>query len=364
MNQDSLLKKTTVLMCIFAAAAIAVICYYSSHKIVVVAESEQGQTINVAQADTANAEKDNRLTFSKDSAKTSYMCIPLEDNIRAGDIITENHYMDDQLWIGLRGATAAYYKTAQLSGRHSQVKDAYFMSEGEKLWLKFNLDNIYEYKSIFEGGKLYIEFVPPHEKYDKIVVIDAAYGRVPGGTADKQQRSGSDVSRDEITLRIMQDLKAMLDDSDIRVYYTRMSAQSSGEEKRVQLANAVKADMLIRIEVGEDSDSKVYGTQTVYNSNYFIPGFGSVELADLLEKNVTASISGKALGLKAASEDDYVVSNARVPAAAVKIGYISNAQECKLLEHDDYQEKIADGIYQAITAAYKEQQNNGGTETE
>ncbi len=362
MEQNSLMKKTTVLICVFAAIAVAVICYYSSHKTVVVAESEQGQTITVAQDDTSSAEKDNKLLFSKDNGKSSYLCIPLEDSVRAGDIITENHYMDDQLWIGLRGATTSYYKTADLSGQHSEIQNAYYMSEGDRLWLKFNLNGIYEYKSVYEDGRLYIEFVPPHEKYDRIVVIDAAYGKLAGTAGDGTQKTDKGTSRAEITLHIMQDLKEMLDNSDIRVYYTRMSAQSSGEEKRVELANAVKADMLIRIEVGEDPDSKVYGTQTLYNSNYFIPGFGSVELADLLERSVSTSISGKALGLKAASEDDYVISHAKVPAAAIKIGYITNAQEYKLLEREDYQKKVADGIYQAIADAYKDQ-SESSTET-
>ena len=343
MKINDLMKRTTVFMVIFAAAAVAAVCVYSSNKIAVVAESEQGQTITTTKSKEDEADSSRKLLFSEDEKKSSYLCIPLEDSIRVGDITTENHYMDDQLWVGLKGASSAYYDEAKLSGSHSRIKDAYRVMSGDKLWLKFDLDGVYEYKSVYENGGLYIEFVQPHEKYDRIVVIDAAYGKV-NGSSDLQYSDG----RDEVTLAIAQDLEKLLEDTDIRVYYTRMGASSPGEEKRVSLANAVKADMLIRIEVGDDSDSKVYGTQTIYNSAYFIPGFGSVELADMLERQSVTSLNGKAIGLKAAGTGDYVISHAQVPAAAIKIGYMTNVQEKRLLERDDYRQKAADGIYKAI----------------
>ncbi|MDE5598395.1 MAG: N-acetylmuramoyl-L-alanine amidase [Lachnospiraceae bacterium] len=37
----------------------------------------------------------------------------------------------------------------------------------------------------------------------------------------------------------------------------------------------------------------------------------------------------------------------------MRVGYISNGQEAILLNRDDYIQKIADGIYQAIMAAYE-----------
>ncbi|MDR0219862.1 MAG: N-acetylmuramoyl-L-alanine amidase, partial [Lachnospiraceae bacterium] len=83
-----------------------------------------------------------------------------------------------------------------------------------------------------------------------------------------------------------------------------------------------------------------------------IPSFGSVELANLLETEVVTSIRGKAVGLKPATANDYVISNATVPAAAIKVGYLTNAQEAILLGREDYIEKIALGIYNAIVQVY------------
>ncbi len=112
--------------------------------------------------------------------------------------------------------------------------------------------------------------------------------------------------------------------------------------------------MLIRIEVSGDENSKVYGTETVYNSRFFIPGFGNVELADLLEREVVTSISGKANGLVEASASDEVISSATVPAAAIRVGYLTNSQEAILLRREDYIKRIAEGIYNAVIKAYEQ----------
>ena len=52
-----------------------------------------------------------------------------------------------------------------------------------------------------------------------------------------------------------------MDGTDIKVYYTRMDDSAPSDENRIDLINAVKADMMIRIEVNEDEDTKVYGTE-------------------------------------------------------------------------------------------------------
>ena len=126
------------------------------------------------------------------------------------------------------------------------------------------------------------------------------------------------------------------------------------QEERVKLANETRADMYIRIQVDADEDSSVYGTTVVYNRDYFIPGFGNVELADLLEREVVTSIKGKALGLEEAETQEYTLNNVKIPGACVKTGYITNMQEAILLGRDDYQEKIASGIYNAIIKVYEE----------
>lgn len=358
MQQNQLLNRTAVYTAVFAVCALAVIFFYSANKNVSAANTQQGE---VAQSDAATRQEDvpervteeNKVLFEQGGQEMNYFCIPMRADVKAEAIMIENHYMDKELWVSIRQSEESagfeeFYRTQGVYGNWEAVVDGYFESGQDTFWLKFRLTDIYEYHSIFEDNKLYIEFVAPKEMYDRIVVIDPAYGGVQDGAS-----SGALKGKD-ITLAVALALKEKLDETDIKVYYTRMDDSAPEEAERSDLANTVKADMLIRIEVNENEDTKIYGTEAVYNSRFFIPGFGSVELADLLEREVVTAISGKANGLVDSEAEDAVINQAYVPAASIRVGYISNGQEVILLGREDYLQKIAEGIYQAVMAAYEE----------
>lgn len=363
MMQSQLMKHTTALCALFVAAAMGVMLYFCANKIVVVADVAQDEVVQAAEKGgrTGNgagtggkepkAEDDNRITIECDSKSTNYFCVPIPADVRVEQVTIENHYMDRELWVSIApedmSDKSSFYENNGVYGNCERVLDGHFQVEKKRICLQFQLTDVYEYYSIFEDNTLYIEFVPPKEVYDKIVVIDPAYGMEDTGVASDT------VAAKEITLNIARALKEKLDETDIKVYYTRMDDSNPQDKDRVGLAAATKADMLIRIEVGSAKSSKQYGTEAVYNSRFFIPGFGSVELADLLEREVVTAISGKANGLLEAGETDTVINEATVPAAAIKVGYLTNGQEAILLQREDYIQRIAEGIYQAIVKAYE-----------
>lgn len=369
MQQNGLMKKTAVYTILFAVCALTAIFYYSSNKIIVVADLAQDEVVQDTQDIAADREQNaetgdqqnaavvqdtqigNDIIFEENEQEMTFFCIPLHADVRAESVMVENRYMDKELWISIKqdGMTEKcedFYRTQGVYGNRDTIVDGCFESGDDIFWLKFNLTDVYEYHSIFESNKLYIEFIPPKEAYERIVVIDPAYGGNITGAASET------LEGKKVTLDIARTLKEKLDQTDIKVYYTRMDDSAPSDENRIELTNATRADMLIRIEVNENEDSKIYGTEAVYNSKFFIPGFGSVELADLLEREVVTAISGKANGLVESTESDVVINKATVPAATIRVGYLSNGQEAILLNREDYIEKIAEGIYQAIMAAY------------
>lgn len=367
MQQNRLMNKTAIYTVLFAVCALAVIFRFSLNKLIVIADTPQDEVAQDTRTQPAGrpssqesaaflpetVPEGDRISFVQTDQEMNYFCIPLPDSIRAEDVTVENRYMDKEIWVRLKEREGEdgyedFYRTQGVYGKRDAVVDGYFEGSGDMFFLKFRLTDIYEHHSIFEDNKLYIDFAPPKEIYDRIVVIDPAYGAEETGAASGELQ-GKDV-----TLEIARALKKLLDETDIKVYYTRMDDSGPSEESRVELANTAKADLLIRIEVNEDKDSKVYGTEAVYNSSFFIPGFGSVELADLLEREVVTAISGKANGLVESEEKDVVINWATVPAATIKVGYVSNGQEAILLKREDYIQKIANGIYQAILKTYTE----------
>ncbi|MBQ9334432.1 MAG: N-acetylmuramoyl-L-alanine amidase [Lachnospiraceae bacterium] len=283
------------------------------------------------------------------SAESDYLWVPVADGISSSDITIENHYMDRQLWVSIAGGDSAYYGDEYISGNLEGVMYGAVIDDADRIILRFDMDRVYEYNTIFENGVLYIEKMRPREVYDRIVVID------PAGYAPSEL-----INHDSLTpARICQDISAklltLLEADGIRVYVTSLDERVAVDDDSLALLTEVHPDMYIRIETSYDEDSKVYGTETVYNGTYFIPGFGSVELADLLEANVTTAIGGKAVGLAEAGENDAVIRKATVPAATIKVGYYTNTQENILLNRDDYRSRIAEGIAAAIASAYSEE---------
>lgn len=333
----------------------SVMLYYAATKTVGVTDLAQDEVVrpSVQKEESAPAVpvRENEIAINRNAQNTNYFCIPMPESVKAEEVVLENHYMDKELWVSISSEQTkeceAFYETNSVYGNSENVADGRFEVEKERICLRFALDGVYEYRSIFEDHILYVEFVPSKEVYEKIIVIDPAYGGEEQGVAVEG------VSSKDITLGVAKALKTMFDESDIKVYYTRMDDSNPAADNRVELAEATKADMMIRIEVSGDENSKLYGTSTVYNSKYFIPGFGNVELADLLEREVVTSISGKACGLIESAEEDRVMNSATVPAAAIRVGYLTNSQEAILLQREDYIKRIAEGIYNAVVKAYE-----------
>ncbi len=339
--------RTFIYALLYCAAAMGGMIYYADHKIIMIDNVAQDQVTGGMQ-DGENTGMGRQLRFKQGEESDDYLWIPLEAGVKAEDVTMENHYMDREIWIYIRGMTENYYDKEAVFGNISQVESGTYDYVRDTVLLKFRLLDVYECRSFIEDNYLHIEFVPPREMFDKIVVIDAGCGGTDEGI------SADGVTEKEFTLDIVKRLKLLLEQTDIKAYYTRTEDADVSAEGRVYLANAVCADMFISIRLNESGDVSVYGTETFYNKDYFIPGFGSVELADMVERNVVTEISGRGNGLFLAKEGDMILQEARVPAAVLCAGYATNEREAGLLQEEAYRERIAKGLYLAILEAYEQ----------
>ncbi len=347
--QLNLMKKAAIVSIIFTIVSMGIILYLSAEKVITISDEAQDGASNTTLSSAGNGEqKTQALTFVLGESNTSYLCVPLPGECGAEDIVVENHYMDQELCVLISNEQKDFYKENAISGNRDMIRQGNYEVMKEGIKLRFQLTEIFECRTILENNNLYINFLSPREIYDKIVVIDPACGgRNKGCEAEG-------LLEKDINLKIARKLKEKLDETDIKAYYTRMDDVNPEEEERVILANETKADMYIRIQVDSRDDSSVYGAAAVYNNDYFIPGFGSAELADVLLQEVAASVKGKALGLEEAQAQEYVLRHITIPAATIKVGCITNKQEAALLGRDEYCERIAEGIYNAIISIYEQ----------
>lgn len=347
--QLNLMKNAAIGSVIFAIAAMGIILYLSAGKVITISDVAQDEVQRTNSFAEGEEESDAQvLTFVLGESNTSYLRIPLPQECKAEDIVIENHYMDQELCVLIGNAESDFYDENAISGNRDMIEQGNYETIKNGVKLRFQLTGIFEYRTILENNDLYISFLSPREMYDKIVVIDPACGGMNTGY------EADGLLEKDINLQIAQKLKEKLDKTDIKAYYTRMDDVNPEEEARVELANETRADMYIRIQVDANEDSSIYGTTAMYNGDYFIPGFGSVELADVLEREVVTSIKGKALGLSEAQPQEYALRHITIPASSIKVGCITNKQEAILLGREEYYEKIATGIYNAIISVYSE----------
>lgn len=348
MELSRIYLKTTIASVITSVVMVAATVGYILHMnpAVSVNAVKQVETGEISSVNVETEKKDETIKLVKANSDSEYIWVPMPNDVTAADVAIENHYMDKQLWIAIASDEEDFYLKNYISGNLNSITGGQSVYVDDKIIIKLDISHIYEYSTIFEDGVLYIEKHSPSEVFDNIVVLDPA-GFVPDELILKDSMTPA-----AMCLDIAAKAKGLLEEKDIKVYVTNLDERVLGDEERLFLLEEVHPDMYIRIETSSDEDTKIYGTEAVYNGTYFIPGFGSVELADLLEKAVTISIGGRVDGLKEATENDIVISKATVPAASIRVGYYTNTQENILLNRDDYRSKIASGIRDAVIEGF------------
>lgn len=322
------------------AVSMAGMLFLAANKTIVIAEASQEQDaipLNTAPPD--KEVRDSKLLLDKTYGVQGSFNIPLPKGIRAEHVIMENRYMDRELRLFVQGAEEAFYTENAISGDISPILSGQSEVQEDGILLKFSMERVYEYRSTLNGSTLTIEWYRPEELFDFVVVLDPAGGE------------GQDA---ELTLQIARRVQRKFALPDVRLYCTRTENGSVTADKRVSLTEEVGADLFIRLSVSRsENDTEIYGVTGIYEDEFFIPDFGSPELADLLTREVTIAASNRALGLTAAAEDS-ILKQLTLPAAEISVGWLSNPQEAYLLQEEAYQEKLADGILAAIGEAVEE----------
>ncbi len=115
-------------------------------------------------------------------------------------------------------------------------------------------------------------------------------------------------------------------------------------KKRVEIGNNSNADAFVSIHLNKISQSKYWGWQTFFKKN----DKNSEKLAKLIQNGLNDAIqkNNKREALKI--ENKYIIENINIPTTIVECGFLSNPEEEALLATDDYQNKLAWGIYLGI----------------
>lgn len=329
---------TLALWILLCAAAMAAMLRLAAHKTIVITDMPQDQ----AGLTASSLQADRALKLMQTADGAGSFVIPLPANIRAEDVIMENRYMERELWIHIQSEDTQFYEENPVSGDISSILEGRYEVQPDGVLLKFAMNSLQEYRSTMNDDFLEVAGCKPKDMYSFIVVIDPVGGGRDNGLCSYVYREK------ELALQIAKLVQKNFALSDIKLYLTRTEDVEVPPEERMALIREVDADLYIRIGAAENpAEESLYGIQCYYNEEYFIPGFGNADLADIVTRAVTIAASNRALGLIPAEEGS-ILKEINIPAVQLSVGYLSNDKERNLLQQEAYLEKVAEGILNAI----------------
>lgn len=199
---------------------------------------------------------------------------------------------------------------------------------------------------------LLADILEEKEKYEFVVLVNAAHG------GDNKGNVVNELQEKEITLEVGMELEKLGEESGIGIFLIRQEDTDISNESRAKLIEEVKPDFVVDLHVNADAvNERTQGTSVLYNDMFYRPGMTNARAADVIERSLVTEIEGKALGIFGDSQNKYpLLQLIKVPAVSVEMGYLTNKQEADLLKKDNYQKKIALGIFKGIQEIKEEMQ--------
>ncbi len=200
---------------------------------------------------------------------------------------------------------------------------------------------------------------------DKIfIIIDPGHGGVDSGAVNQYGENEA-----PINLEISKYLMAFLDSTGFKVEMTRYDSRGLYNEganttirekknedlhNRIKVINESKADLVISVHLNAFTQSQYYGAQTFYKNKCE----ESKLAADVLQKNLRKILDKNNERVPQSKKDVRVIDDSNIPIVLVECGFVSNAEEGKLLSTPQYQEKVAWAIYAGIIEYFDKVKTN------
>lgn len=187
----------------------------------------------------------------------------------------------------------------------------------------------------------------------RTIVIDAGHGGEDGGAV-----SSDGVTEAQINLKIALKLQNLLEQSGANVILTRSDEnaiydldkktlrekKNSDIRNRVKIGNGSSADIFVSIHLNKIPQNEYSGWQTFFKE-------GNEEgkrLATCIQNNLNEAIQKENKRVPLKISNVYIVKHVEIPISIVECGFLSNPEEKQQLQNDDYQNRLAWGIYNGI----------------
>lgn len=184
-----------------------------------------------------------------------------------------------------------------------------------------------------------------------IVVLDAGHGGSDPGALGHSEGKNDDsdlVREKELTLSITKKAAEKLRARGVCVELTRTGDTLPSLSERPEFANELGAALFVSIHINSAAASEGHGIETYYaeENNGDEYGITSKELAECLLKHLIAQTGAANRGVKEAAHA--VTRRSDMPASLIECGFISNPEELEKLRSEQYQDKLAAAVCDAV----------------
>ena len=171
-------------------------------------------------------------------------------------------------------------------------------------------------------------------------------------------QSSNGTTEAETNLKIALKVQSLLEQSGATVILTRSDENAiydidsktlkqkkiSDIHNRVKIGNESSADIFVSIHLNKIPQQQYDGWQTFYNAN----SSEGQRLAKLIQSSLNDAIQKENNRVAKSIDNIYIVKHVEIPITIVECGFLSNPTEEKLLLEDEYQNRLAWGIYNGI----------------
>lgn len=188
---------------------------------------------------------------------------------------------------------------------------------------------------------------------NKTIILDAGHG-VP----DEGAESSHGTTEAETNLKIALKVQNLLEQSGSTVILTRSDENGiydvdkttlkqkkiSDIRNRVKIGNESSADIFVSIHLNKIPQQQYWGWQTFYKDG----NEQGKKLATSIQNNLNEAIQKENKRVPMKIDNIYIIKNVEIPTTIVECGFLSNPEEEKQLLEDEYQDRLAWGIYNGI----------------
>ena len=125
---------------------------------------------------------------------------------------------------------------------------------------------------------------------------------------------------------------------------TLREKKNSDIKNRVKIGNSASADVFVSIHLNKIPQEQYYGWQTFFKEG----NENSKKLATSIQNNLNVAIQKENNRVPLKINNVYIIKHVEIPTCIVECGFLSNQEEEKQLQNEEYQNRLAWGIYNGI----------------